>query len=289
MSYCSKSVGLSFLLCLAAWGAANSTAEASSSCPTGNPSVGPEGFRRLALVVGVGQYREPTIPDLAGPPNDAKRIYDLLTREDGYGFPRANVCLLLDEDATTPRFKAAFEEGLVGRAQANDVAVIFFAGHGSQTPDRNQDEPDDWDETLLLHDSRSAGPDLVDDEFNAMLARLAQKTRNVVVILDSCNSGTATRGDAGTFVARYVPPAAGRLAPDRAAPAGDGSQDWAPENLPGLIVFSAASDGTSALEAGGSGIFTDALIRVLSASQATPLFYAQAARQIIYRRLLLQP
>ncbi len=256
-------------------------AQGASPCPLGDPAAGPEGFRRLALVVGVGQYKEPSITDLPGPPNDARRFYDLLTRDDGYGFPKQNVCLLLDEEATTERFKAAFEEGLVRRAQASDVAVVFFAGHGSQTPDRDQDEPDEWDETLVLHDSRSGGiPDLVDDEFNAMLARLSQKTRNVVVVLDSCNSGTATRGDAGTFIARYVPPAVGRLAPPRATPAGDAAKGWAPENLPGLVVFSAASDGTSALETGGKGIFTDAVIQVLSAARATPLLYAQAARQI---------
>ena len=268
-------------LCLTVACLTQSPSEASPQCPLAAPVVGSEGFRRLALVVGVGQYRDPSVPDLAGPPNDANRVYGLLTRRDGYGFPKANVCLLLDEEATTAQFKDAFEKGLVDRAQANDVAVIFFAGHGSQTADRNRDEPDDWDETLLLHDSRSGGlPDLSDDEFNAMLGRLAQKTRNVVVILDSCNSGTATRGDAGTFIARYVPPAADRLVPDRAASAGDASRDWAPENLPGLVFFAAASDGTSALETGGNGIFTDAMLQVLSAAQASPLFYSQAARQI---------
>ena len=48
--------------------------------------------------------------------------------------------------------------------------------------------------------------DLVDDEFNGMLARLHKTTKNVTVVLDSCNSGTATRGDAGTFVARFFEP-----------------------------------------------------------------------------------
>jgi hypothetical protein len=60
--------------------------------------VAGDGVSRLALVVGVGQYRDPSVPDLAGPPNDANRVYGLLTRGDGYGFPKANVCLLLDEE-----------------------------------------------------------------------------------------------------------------------------------------------------------------------------------------------
>ena len=31
---------------------------------------------------------------------------------------------------------------------------MIFAGHGSQARDRNADEPDAWDETLLFHDAR---------------------------------------------------------------------------------------------------------------------------------------
>lgn len=247
----------------------------------GAPAVSSEGFRRLALVVGVGKYSDPMTTPLPGATNDARRVYDLLTRDNGYGFPKENVCLLLDEDATSERFRSAFARGLVDRARSNDVAVVFFAGHGSQAADLNRDEPDEMDETLVLHDSRSDGAtDLVDDEFNAMLARLAKQTRNIVVILDSCNSGTATRGDAGTFVARYLPPAAGRLAPGSQSPSGDGSRDWAPESLPGLVFFAAATDGTSALETGGNGVFTDAVIQVLSAAQSSPLFYSQAARLV---------
>ena len=94
------------------------------------------------------------------------------------------------------------------RARKNDVAVFFYAGHGSQTRDKNGDEPDEWDETFMLHDARSGGVrDLRDDEFNQMLARLHQKTNNITVIIDSCNAGTATRGpEASSVVARFFEP-----------------------------------------------------------------------------------
>lgn len=273
--------GLVVPLWLVAACLSDSRAVASPQCPQTAAVVSEDGSRRLALIVGVSRYRDPLATPLPGASNDAKRMYDLLTRENGYGFAKANVCLLLDEDATVEGFKSSFARTLVDRAQSNDVAFVFFAGHGSQTPDANRDEPDEMDETLVFNDSRSGGvPDLVDDEFNAMLARLSAKTRHIVVILDSCNSGTATRGaDAGTFVARYLPPAE-RLAPASQAPAGDRSQDWAPENLPGLVFFAAATDGTSALETRGNGVFTDAVVQVLSAAQSSPLFYSQAARLI---------
>jgi hypothetical protein len=250
-----------------------------SACPLG-PALETEGHRRLALIVGVGRYRSPQVATLRGAPEDARRIYQLLTGQGGYGFPQENVCLLLDEDATTARVRAAFEAALVERARPQDVAVFYYAGHGSQTRDLNGDEPDGMDETFLFHDARSEGVrDFPDDELNPMLARLAGKTRHAVVILDSCNSGSAARGaDAGTFVARFQPP----LGETVAAPAGasEPGAGWVPEDLGGLVLFTAASDGTSALERAGRGIFTDALLRVLADVASPPLTYAQAARQV---------
>src|SRR5690606_36758319 len=121
-----------------------------ASCAFDAP-IGTAGQRRLALIVGVGEYQNAAVSDLDGPPRDARRVYGLVTSEDGYGFPAENVCLLLDEEATTARFREAFERGLIERAAAGDEVLIFFAGHGSQTKDRNGDEPDEWDETLMLH------------------------------------------------------------------------------------------------------------------------------------------
>lgn len=176
-------------------------------CPLG-AAVETDGVRRLALVVGVGEYRAPAVPDLAGPPGDARRFVELLTGRGGYGFPRQNVCVLTDEQATVAGFREHFQKALVERARPQDVAVIFYAGHGSMRRDRNGDEPDEMDETFVLHDSRTPGvADLADDEFNEMLTRLHARTRHITVVLDSCNSGTATRGADGTFTARYFRPA----------------------------------------------------------------------------------
>jgi hypothetical protein len=206
-------------------------------------------------------------------------LLDLLTGRGGYGFPRQNVCLLTDADATVAGFARAFDEVLVNRARPGDVAVLYFAGHGSYQRDENGDEPDEKDETLLLHDSRTGGVgDLVDDEFNAMIARLSEKTKNVVVILDSCHSGTATRGPAGTLVSRLVPPA--RTPARVTAAGGDGAALWSPTEMPGLVVLAAASEATSAYEVDGAGVFTDALLRVLSEVQSRPLLYAQVARLV---------
>ncbi len=243
-----------------------------------------DGRRRLALIVGVGEYQRDAVPDLPGPPNDARRIYRLLTDPNGYGFPEANVCLLLDGQATTANFKQAFEQALVSRARPGDVAVFYFAGHGSQAKDKNGDEPDAWDETLMLHDARTdAARDLLDDELNDLLARLHRKTRDVTVILDSCNSGTATRAPAqSTVMARFVAPVDGDAGADPAIAdgEGDGAASWVPAAFPGLAALTAASDSSSAVEKAGRGVFTDALLRVLAQVGERPLTLAQVARQV---------
>ena len=267
---------------LAVGGIAPARASAANGvCPLGDAKE-TDGYRRLALIIGIGQYANDAVPDLKGPPNDARRFYELLTGTGGYGFPKENVCLLLDEDATTARVKADFDQALVNRVKsAKDVAVVYYAGHGSQARDTNGDEPDSWDETLMLQDARTNGVhDLLDDDFNAMLARLDQKTPNITVILDSCNSGTAMRGAADTFVARYFKPDDSTAQPAAPAASGDGGGGWMPEELPGVVVFTAATDGTPALETDGRGIFTDAILRVLGKTGASPLTYAQAAREV---------
>jgi hypothetical protein len=254
-------------------------------CPLGD-AVEVDGVRRLALIVGVGVYRDEDIPDLLGPPNDAKQVYDLLTDDNSYQFPKQNVCLLLNERADKAGFKAAFELGLVRRARENDLAVIYFAGHGSQARDQNQDEPDNRDETLMLHDASStdSSHDLIDDELHLMLSKLDSKTHNITLILDSCNSGSAQRNaNAGTYTARFFNRVLTTEAPTATEPgdsSGDAGAEMTSKDLPGLIAVTAARDGTAALEIDGRGIFTNALVGALSAGSNEPPTWAQLARMV---------
>ncbi|MEN8689995.1 MAG: caspase family protein, partial [Desulfobacterales bacterium] len=158
----SKSTVLFLLFCLTSLWIMGCAASAKvEQNDTGSFDLGPaietNGYRRLALIVGVGDYKSSNVRDLEGPPNDARRFYNLLAGPNGYGFPKPNVCLLIDEQATTARFKEMFQKALVDRAQANDVAVVFFAGHGSKKRDWNGDEPGEWDQTIMLYDARTGG------------------------------------------------------------------------------------------------------------------------------------
>ena len=249
------------------------------SCQFDTPAVSSDGKRRMALIIGVGQYKKEKISDLPGPPEDAKRFYSLLTDKNSYQFPEQNVCLLLDEQATKHNVISAFKKRLIEPAKKDDIVVFYYAGHGSQITDIDNDEADNMDETFVLHDSRTDDIlDFIDDEFNLLISQLYKKTKNISIFLDSCNSGTATRGE---YLARYTEPLILKSAD---LPQSRGTGDSRPELLfdamPGLVVFTAASDGTSALERSARGIFTDAVLSTFAPSSTTPNTYMQASRQI---------
>lgn len=257
--------------------------QVSTLCPQG--TIKPvNGQRKLALIVGIGAYKKASIPDLHGASADAKRMYTLLTDPAGLGFPKDNVCLLQNEDATLTQVIDRFQQHLVGNAKRGDTVVFYYAGHGSQVQDQNQDEADGLDETFVLYDSRTndnAGKriaDLRDDTFNGLLAQLSGKTKNITVILDSCSSGTATRAKT-QFVSRYIEPDASVVAADAEAVLSSDVAQWIPADQEGLVTLSAAVDGTPAWERDGKGIFTDALVYVL-AQMSEPLTYQQVALRV---------
>lgn len=263
-------------------------------CPTG-PAILTDGIRRLALIIGISKYADPSISQLPGAAGDAQRIYDRLTDARGYNFPKENVCLLQDQAATVEGFKQAFRAVLLNRAQSGDQAVLYFAGHGSYTKDLNGDEPDELDETLILHDSRSKGVhDLVDDELNGMLASLYARTTHLVAIFDSCNSGTVTRD--GMETVRFQSPeadyqserlivadkagSASDSLPETVAGTGDEAAGMSTAAMPEAVFVSAAADGTSAVEKDRAGLFTSSLLQVLTEAGGGPLTWAQVALRV---------
>ena len=81
---------------------------------------------------------------------------------------------------------------IIADSGPGDTVYIHFSGHGSQVEDRNGDESDGLDESILPYDARTGEvPDSTDDELGALLTGL--RTDRAWVVLDSCHSGTATR------------------------------------------------------------------------------------------------
>lgn len=71
---------------------------------------------------------------------------------------------------------------------AGDIFVFYYSGHGGQQPDLNGDESDGKDETLVAYDR-----EIIDDKIHYALTKFKTGVR-IVMISDSCNSGTNYRG-----------------------------------------------------------------------------------------------
>lgn len=138
---------------------------------------------KKALCIGINNYPG-TQMDLQGCVNDAADWNSALTSR---GF---KVTTLIDEAATKQAMLDAMG-ALISKAVKGDSLVITFSGHGTYMPDTDGDEADGFDEALCTYDISTNGP-LNDDEIKALFATRKAGV-SLVLIADSCHSGTVTR------------------------------------------------------------------------------------------------
>jgi pimeloyl-ACP methyl ester carboxylesterase len=154
-----------------------------------------------ALLVGIDDYQTQLtgVSSLTGCVNDIEAIEKYLQ------FATENKTEkkweLVDKKLTNARATRqavidGFEQHL-SQADGEDVVFFYYAGHGSRetAPDDFQElERDGKIETLVCYDSRTPnGQDLADKELNYLIEQVAKNNPHILIILDSCHSGTATR------------------------------------------------------------------------------------------------
>ena len=147
---------------------------------------------KKALCVGINDYPYDG-SDLNGCINDATGWAELLMGH--YDFPASDVKLMLDAQATKANILAALKNLLAG-AKSGDVLVFTNASHGTYIADTSGDEPK-YDEAICPYDC--ATNLIVDDELRELFTGLT-KGVHLVVISDSCFSGTVTRVPVGENV-----------------------------------------------------------------------------------------
>jgi triacylglycerol esterase/lipase EstA (alpha/beta hydrolase family) len=148
-----------------------------------------------ALLVGIDKYKSP-VPPLRGCENDIRNIQTILEKRI-FGQDYTLKCKkLLNEDAKILAVIDGFRSHL-SQAKKDDVALFYYSGHGSQArthPKFRHLESDGLDETLVCYDSREPGKnDLADKEISKLISEVAKSGAHVIVILDSCHSGSGTR------------------------------------------------------------------------------------------------
>jgi hypothetical protein len=118
---------------------------------------------------------------LAGCVNDA---HDLAALASAEGYRPAT---MTDRQATGAAVLAAIRTA-GARLESGDAFLLSYSGHGSQLADGfDGEEPIGFDETWVCWDRQ-----LLDDEVNAALSSFEPAVR-IVVVSDTCHSGTVTR------------------------------------------------------------------------------------------------
>jgi hypothetical protein len=190
--------------------------------------------KRVAVVVGVDQYE--AWPTLTGARADAERMARHL-RASGFD----EVIEVYDEDASRRKLLQTLGQDLGNRVDDDSLAFIYFAGHGQTETlpggaKRGYLVPVDAD----LEDVFSTGISMetVRDLSNRMRAK------HVMYAIDACYSGLAlTRGiSRRTDLPDYLDMVTSRRA---------------------VQIVTAGSEGETAVEVGGQGLFTTYLLRGL--------------------------
>lgn len=205
--------------------------------------------RRRALIVGIGEFRDSTL-DLAGPPNDADAVEELLARNHD-GTPNYDCRKLVNAlDDGSPITRAVLRQELRSLFEDFDGEVLFyFSGHGTL---------EDTGGVLLTWDAET-------DDWGVPMEELASLARDspasdVVLLLDACSSG------------------------DVGHPSVMGQRGGRPFAVLGenMTVITASTAKGAALEAGGVGLFTSAACDGLSGGAADHMGWVTAPSLYAY-------
>jgi len=231
--------------------------------------------------------------DLVACEFDAKDMATLATAQ------RMKATTLLTARATRANVLKAIRAAAKSLS-AGSLFFLTYSGHGGQIPDVTGEEEDKKDETWCLYDG-----ELIDDELFNELAGFAEGVR-VLVLSDSCHSGTVTRARvpdtvAGIGRSKMMPPSvamrtytmhqrfyddlqkkvaadAGRVRdvdPDAAlaqlhAGATDRLTSLAAKTNAAVLLISGCQDNQTSLDGDHNGAFTEQLLRVWNNGRFNP-------------------
>ncbi|MBG9582273.1 peptidase C14 [Bacillus thuringiensis] len=97
-----------------------------------------------------------------------------------------NTSLLLTTNATIDNFVNEVKKA-ASSLESGDIFFLSYSGHGGRIPDQQNDEADGFDETWCLYDGQ-----FLDDELHSLWHLFKEDVR-VIILSDSCHSGTITR------------------------------------------------------------------------------------------------
>lgn len=164
----------------------------------------------FALLIGISHFQDEKWGELHGQ-EDVEKIAETLWKEKGFSIDNIQLCL--NEQATKNGIISELEQ-LQTSVETGSMVYIHFSTHGQQLLDDDIDpkeESDGLDECLVTYncpfvkedDGISSNPaykgenHLRDDDIRVLTDNIRRKvgpTGQVLVIIDACHSGTASRG-----------------------------------------------------------------------------------------------
>lgn len=156
--------------------------------------------QKKAMLIGIGAYPQGSGWKHLSSDNDMVYLQQALGL---YGFSHQQITLLQNEAATYKGIQQAIAAFIAG-VTAGDVIWLHFSGHGQQITDDNGDEADGYDESWVCYDAAASfnnvtyrgNNHLRDDEVDRWIKEMSAKagpTGGILVTIDACHSGTATR------------------------------------------------------------------------------------------------
>lgn len=129
-----------------------------------------------AVVVGVSRYT--SMPSLKFTDDDAFRFYSFLKSPEGGALPDEQIAVLVDESATRENVLRTMRQYFL-KADANDVVLFYFSGHGLEG-------------CFLPVDFDGYNNKLRHEEIKQIL--MQSKAKHKLCIADACHSGTLNDG-----------------------------------------------------------------------------------------------
>jgi hypothetical protein len=170
---------------------------------------------KKALLIGINNYKNLPfyskelgrwMKNLKGPLNDIRVMKEALISR--YDFRNEDIKTLTESDATRDNIIRTFEDWFIKGTKEGDLVFFYFSGHGTQVDDQNGDEDDGKDEALCPYDVVPRGAKnvveaklIIDDELGEMLRKLPK--RDVIIVVDSCHSGSMTRNIRGVPISYF--------------------------------------------------------------------------------------
>jgi hypothetical protein len=141
--------------------------------------------RKFAVVVGISHYKDHDggLNDLSYADADARAFRDFLQRKEGGSFAANDILYFENEQATIEALRTGLRR-FIAQAGANDMVLVFLAGHGTPDPYAPQNL------YYLLHDSKVAdlpNTALPMTELEDVLDH-GIRAQRVLVFVDTCHS-----------------------------------------------------------------------------------------------------